>query len=85
MTMEGVAGMIGIAAIVSGGSIFVVGLMIRASITDATSKLAAEIHTVLDGKYVTKEAHEKDMLLVRRDIDETRRGIEWLEGLMEKR
>ena len=84
MSLEQVGEMVGIAALVSSASIFVVGLMIRASITEATAKLAGEIHGVLEGRYVSKEVHERDLLLVKAGIAECRSGIEYLEDEMRK-
>ncbi len=54
---------------------FVFALMIRASIAEMSNSITAEIHKLLDDKYVLKEIHERDMA-------ELRQGVEWLESLI---
>lgn len=72
-----VAAMVGVSTAVSTLMAFVVSLMIRASISDATHAITRELHSLLNERYVLKEVHEKD-------IAEVKEGISWLEGLLSK-
>jgi phosphate/sulfate permease len=50
---------------------FVVSLMIRSAIAEATNKLTDELHALVNNNYVRKDVYE-------RDLKETRRGIRWI-------
>jgi hypothetical protein len=56
-----VSQMIGIALGITTLGMLVVGLMIRASISEATAKITHEIHTLLDDKYVAKQLYEMEI------------------------
>ncbi len=77
MNWEAVGVMVSISAAVSALMAFVVSLMIRSAIAEATNRIMAELHELIKSDYVRREVYERDLI-------ETRRGIEWLESLIEK-
>jgi hypothetical protein len=72
-----IAAMIAVSTAVSSLMGFVVSLMIRASISEASNLITRELHSLLSERYVLKEMHVKE-------IQELKDGIEWLEGLIER-
>jgi len=70
-----IAAMIAVSTAVSSLMGFIVSLMIRASIGEATNAITRELHGLLNERYVLKELHQKD-------ISELKDGIEWLSSLI---
>lgn len=63
-----VAEMISIALGVTTLGMLVVGLMIRASISEATAKITHEIHSLLDEKYVAKQLYESEIRTLMKEL-----------------
>ncbi|MEB3210066.1 MAG: hypothetical protein VKL39_01870 [Leptolyngbyaceae bacterium] len=71
MNWEAVGVMVAISVAVSSAMIFVVQLMMRATLSEATSRLTKELHDLLNARFVTKDVYD-------RDLKELRRGMKWL-------
>lgn len=77
MNWELASQMVAISAAVSAGMVFVVSLMIREALAQATSRITKDLHELLDEKYVLKEVY-------RRDMREIREGMKYLAGRQEE-
>lgn len=73
MNWDMIGAMCAVSVAISGLMAVFVSLMIRSAISEATNKITAELHTLLDEKYVRKDIYA-------RDLREMKRALKWIAG-----